>query len=194
MSRSAKLLWLALVVIVPLGLLWEYYPLGDASARLSRLPRNGANVQSRDVSMTPAELAVFSGVDVVKRFAVAGDDRAVVTIIDGTRNRHAVHDPMFCFRGAGWQVTGEETLPLAKGEARLLRLSQNGQTAEAVYWFTDGERQFARPSLYWWKTSLRRLTLGHSGLEPVLVVLTSTDAGAPNWRDLLKAWPELQAL
>ena len=101
---------------------------------------------------------------------------------------------MFCFRGAGWEVTGEETVGLSHGEGRLLHLRQDGESAEALYWFSDGEKQFDRPLTYWWKTSLRRLTLGSYGMEPVLVVLTSTGDGIPHWRKLLQDWPELQAL
>jgi hypothetical protein len=194
MNRSANFLWLALLVMIPLGLTWEYYPLSDASARLDKFPRNTGQVQSSDLAMSPSEMAVFHDVDVVKRLAVEGEDRAVVTIIDGTRDRHAVHDPAFCFRGAGWEVTGQESIPLANGRGRLLHLRQDGYTAEALYWFSDGARQFDRPLVYWWKTSLRRLTLGRSGSEPVLVVLTSAGDMLPHWQQLLKAWPELQSL
>jgi hypothetical protein len=38
------------------------------------------------------------------------------------------------------------------------------------------------------------MTFGASGMEPVLVILTSTGAPLPHWPDVLKAWPELQAL
>jgi hypothetical protein len=168
--------------------------LADASSRLDAFPRNGAQVQSHDVPLAPGEQVIFSGVTVLKRLALVGNDRAIVTVIDGTQNRHAVHDPVFCFRGAGWEVTSEETIPLAKGVARLVRLRQDKDVAEAVYWYSDGDRQFDRPLLYWWKTALRRVTFGHSGKEPVLVVLTSTGDTMPHWPELLKAWPELQAL
>ena len=84
MSQSGKLLWIALLVIVPLGLLWEYYPIGDATARLNKLPFNNGRVESKDIPMSPAEEAIFSSVSVVKRLAVSDEGKAVVTIIDGT--------------------------------------------------------------------------------------------------------------
>jgi len=194
MNRSAKLLWLAFAILVPLGTMWEFYPLTDASSRIDAFPRNTAHVESHDIPLAPGEQVIFSGVSVLKRRALVGNDLATVTVIDGTKNRHAVHDPVFCFRGAGWEVTGQESIPLARGVARLVHLRQDNDVAEAVYWFSDGDQQFDRPLLYWWKTALRRVTFGRSGNEPVLVVLTSTGGMPPDWPALLKAWPELQAL
>ena len=194
MNRSAKLFWIAFVVLVPLGMLWQYYPLKDASARIDAFPLSSARADSSDVPLSPSELAVYTGVRVLKREAVVDGEHAFVTVIDGTRNRHAVHDPVFCFRGAGWVVTGEEDVPLSKGVARLVRLRQDKDTAEALYWFSDGSTQFDRPLVYWWKSALRRLTFGASGSEPVLVVLSSVNGEPPHWPELLKAWPELQTL
>jgi hypothetical protein len=194
MNPSAKLLWLAFVILVPLGMLWEFYPLTDASSRLDRFPRENGQMASYDLPLTPGEEAIFTGVTVLKRLAIVGNDRAVITVIDGTKNRHAVHDPVFCFRGAGWEVFRDEKVPLKKGAARLVHLRQGKDVAEAMYWFSDGSEQFNRPVLYWWKTAMRRLTFGGSGKEPVLVILTSTDGALPHWQALLNAWPELQAL
>jgi hypothetical protein len=194
MNRSAKILWLAFAILVPLGMLWQFYPLTDASSRIDRFPRKSVRVESYDLPLTPGEEAIFSGVTVIKRLALVGDDRAVVTVIDGTQNRHAVHDPVFCFRGAGWEVSREEKVPLRNGDARLVHLRQGKDVAEAVYWFSDGNEQFNRPVLYWWKTALRRMTFGGSGMEPVLVILTSTRGTLPHWSELLKSWPELQSL
>jgi hypothetical protein len=193
-NRSANLLWLALAVLVPLGMLWEVFPLADASARINAVRLKSTAAQSEDTPLTGAEAAIFAGVRVLKRTATIGTDRIVITVIDGTRNRHAVHDPVFCFRGAGWQVIGDQSLPLDKGSARLVGLRQDKDVAQALYWFSDGTHQFSSPLLYWWKTSLRRLTFGHSGAEPVLVVLTTTSNKMPDWAALIKAWPDLQSL
>jgi hypothetical protein len=194
MNRSAKLLWIAFAILVPLGMLWQFYPLKDASARLDAFPMSSVHIDSKDFPLTPAEIAIYSNVKVVKRIAQVGNDRAFVTIIDGTKNRHAVHDPVYCFRGAGWTVSSQEDIPMDHGVARLVHLQQDKDTAEALYWFSDGATQFDRPLLYWWKTALRRLTFGKSGNEPVLVVLSSVDGVLPDWPAVLKAWPELQTL
>jgi len=195
-SRSPAGKWLGLVfaILVPLTLLWQYYPLQDASARLKALPLRSAQVECRNLPLTGAEELTFSNVTVVKRLAMANAGTVVLTLIDGTHDRHAVHDPTFCFRGAGWEAGAPEQFPLAKGSGRLLHLRNGSESAEALYWFTDGTEQFARPLLYWWKTTLRRLTFGASGPEPLLVVLVSASTTPPNWPALLKAWPELQSL
>lgn len=194
MNRTTRLLWTALVAAVLLGVVWEFYPLPDAVARLAKFPRRSLMADSRDMPLTPTEDANFSGTTVVKRLASVRGERVIVTVVDGTHNRHAIHDPVFCFRGAGWDMFAQEVIPMERGEARLVHLRQGGRTAEALYWFSDGCEQFASPLRYWWKTALRRLSLGHSGPEPVLVILTSTGDASPNWGDLLRAWPDLQAL
>ncbi|MEI8341155.1 MAG: exosortase-associated EpsI family protein [Verrucomicrobiota bacterium] len=191
---KTKYLWIALIAAILLATLWERFPLADASKRLQSLPHNSLLMESRDMPMTPAEQANFSGTTVIKRFAAAGRDRIILTVVDGTHDRHAIHDPVFCFRGAGWEVDSMETLPLEKGDARIVRLRQGTRTAEALYWFTDGRRQFANPVRFWWQTSLRRLTFGASGEEPVLVILTSTGETTPNWTELLHNWPDVQKL
>ena len=194
MNRSSKLLWIAFAILVPLGMVWQFFPLKDASARLDTFPMTSAKVDSKDFPLTTSELAIYGNVKVVKRIAQIGLNRAFVTVIDGTKNRHAVHDPVYCFRGAGWVVTSQEDVPMGKGVARLVHLHQNNDTAEALYWFSDGNTQFSRPLDYWWKTALRRLTFGRSGSEPVLVVLSSVDGVLPDWHAVLKDWPELQQL
>lgn len=193
-SPAGKWLGLVFAILVPLTLMWQYYPLQDASARLNSLPLKAVLVECKNLPLTGAEQSTFSNVMVLKRLAVARAGSAVLTIIDGTHDRHAVHDPTFCFRGAGWEVVAPERFPLARGSARLLHLRNGGDSAEALYWYTDGSQQFARPLLYWWKTTLRRLTFGASSPEPLLVVLVSANKTPPNWPALLKAWPELQSL
>ena len=194
MNNTAKYLWLMLVVSLGLGLLWQYYPLPDASFRLTCLAPRTVMVESRDMPLTPTEQANFSGTTVVKRLVSAGQQRVILIVVDGTHNRHAIHDPLFCFRGAGWEVTAQESFPLEAGEGRLLKLRQNQAEAEALYWFSDGRQQFSNPLRYWGKTALRRLTLGRSGPEPVLVILTTTGERVSNWKALLRAWPDLQEL
>ena len=192
MQRSVKLFWIALAVLVPLGLFWQFYPLADASSRLDRFSLSSSGLSS-PMELAPDEMTAFSRVRVLKRLGTVGSERAVLTVIDGTRNRHAIHDPEFCFRGAGWEIGSRQVVPLSHGAGLLVSLRRGNEIAQAMYWFSDGERQFDSPFLYWWKTSLRRVTFGHSGQEPVLVVLSSTET-LPNWTLLLKGWTQLQDL
>jgi hypothetical protein len=190
---KAGLLWTAMVVAVLLGLLWQLFPLPDAGDRLAALPENGLMMASEDLPLTEAEERIYAEAQVLKRLVQVRGQRVILTIIDGTRNRHAVHDPLFCFRGAGWDVVDSAPFPLEWGQAQQVDLRKRGETAEALYWFTDGQRAFDRSLTYWWRTTLRRVTLGASGDEPVLVVLSPAGDRPIRWDRLLAEWPEIGA-
>jgi hypothetical protein len=194
MNRNAIMLWSALFLAVIFGAVWEMQKLPDASSRIALLPMRGLMVDSRDMPLTPSEEIAFNGSAWLKRLAMAGREQVILTVLDGTRNRHAVHDPVFCFRGAGWEVERQEPFLLRHGEGCLVKLRRGETRAEALYWFSDGDIQFASPMLYWGKTSLRRLSFGSSGGEPILVILTSTLQGSTDWKSFLLAWPELEQL
>lgn len=193
LSTKMGLMWGAIVMAVMAGAAWQFYPLEDASHRLDALPLRGIMFASEDVPVSEVEQSIFAGARVVKRYAQVRGQKVVLTIIDGTGNRHAVHDPLFCFRGAGWEVIDAVDFPVEWGEARRVALSRKGEPAEALYWFSDGERAFGSAVEYWGRTTWRRLTLGASGSEPVLVMLTPIDERPIDWNALLNAWPELGA-
>jgi len=188
-----SLLWTSIGVAVIAGVAWQFYPLEDASDRLDELPLRGLMFASEDVPVSEVEQSIFAGARVVKRYAQVRGQKVVLTIIDGTGNRHAVHDPLFCFRGAGWEVIDSAEFPVEWGEARRVSLARQGESAEALYWFSDGHRAFGSAMEYWGRTTWRRLTLGASGNEPVLVMLTPIDERPIDWNALLAAWPELGA-
>jgi hypothetical protein len=194
MKLGFRPVWALLGVMILLSASWQFVQVPDASARLERFPKRAPGIDSRDMALTPAEAVVFHGTSAIKRLVAVQGVPVILTIVDGTRNRHAIHDPGFCFRGAGWRVASRETLPMDHGEACLFRLQKEGEAAEALYWFTDGQRQFAGPVEFWWRTALRRLTFGHFSDAPVLVILTSTAPEPLDWPSLLQNWPDLQAL
>jgi hypothetical protein len=194
MNRNAIMLWSALFLAVILGAVWEMQKLPDASGRMAQLPARGLMVDSGDMPLTPSEEIAFNGSAWLKRLAMVGREQVILTVLDGTRNRHAIHDPAFCFRGAGWKVESQEPFLLSHGEGCLAKLRKGETQAEALYWFSDGDTQFASPMLYWGKASLRRLSFGASGGEPILVILTTTSQGSTDWKSLLLAWPELEQL
>ena len=192
-SWKARLIWAAIGLAVLAGGLWQLYPLSDAAERLEALPRRGLFFASEDLPVSETEAKIYAGATVVKRLAQVRGQQVVLTLIDGTGNRHAVHDPLFCFRGAGWDVEGESPMAVEWGEARRVQLSRRGERTDAVYWFTDGDRAFGSAMEYWGRTTLRRVTLGASGEEPVLVVITPATDVPVDWDALLAAWPELGA-
>ena len=193
-KNRPRLVWIVLVLAILLGALWQFVPLADASARLNSLPESSPGVETRNSPLDPGEVEIFSRTSVLKRLAVVDGQTVMLTAIDGTRDRHAIHDPRFCFQGAGWKIVSQTPLSLNKGEASLVKLEKDGETAEAVFWFTDGARQFSSPTTYWTKTTFRRLTFGQSGGEPILVILAAASGAPMDWPKLLATWSALGGL
>ena len=181
LGRRRLALWIAVAVAGLSGVLWAIYPLPDAAERLAAIPRSGADFTSQDVALTPVELQVLGRVNVVHRFYRLGATQFYATVIDGTKDCHAVHDPRYCFQGAGWKVLSERKLPLKGGEGHLVHAVNGQHEVQALFWFSDGAGRYTSLMRYWGQTTLRRMTLGRSGAEPVLVVLQSFGNPQPDW-------------
>lgn len=168
----------------------------DADQRrlLTELPRGGLLVRSTDVPLTPAEATYFERVETLKRrYRVPGGTFDLLAV-DGRGNRHAVHDPTYCHLGDGWQEINRQILPLPRGRAVRVRYGRAAERTEAVFWFSNGHRQTASAMRYWWWATLRRLSLGRSGAEPVLLVLQPATSCPPDWASVLDQFPALARL
>ncbi len=186
---------LGLIAALGLTLLCGDAQLADASERLRALPRSGPSFTCQDIPLAPQELEVFGAASATKQLCTFDGQTAVLLVIDGTRNRHAVHDPRYCFRSAGWDITEDTTQPLPQGgSASHLTLARGQQTAQALYYWTDIQAHHASPLRYWWQTALRRLTAGRSGSEPLLVLLQPTKGSTLTWPHWLAHFPPLQQL
>jgi hypothetical protein len=183
-DRQRRFLWLGITLAVLLGIAWDHYPLPDARERLDRLPMRGPNFAGEDVPLTPSEAAVFGDARVVHRRYEFDGDEVFLTLVDGTGNRHAVHDPRYCFIGAGWEIVSETALPTSIGQIRCFKAKQSSENLEAVFWFSNGRRCHSSFPRYWWQTTTRRLTLGRSGPEPLMVVLQCFER-PPDWPKLI---------
>ncbi len=188
-TTANNFLWIGLTVAVVLSLAWEFIPLSDASARLEKLPVQGLGFAGRDVPLSETEAAVYKSARVMKRLYQVGKERVVLVAIDGSRDRHAVHDPLYCFHGAGWSVAASRDIAVSGGNAKLLTLKKNDRTAEAMFWFSDGTERHTSALRYWLQTTLRRLSLGRSGEEPLLVILQPLTGTALQWDRLLVRFP-----
>lgn len=184
-------LWVGLGALVLLSLLWEWIPAQVPARRLDLLPTEGLGFVSRDLPLSETEAQVYRQVETVKRFYQAREQRFLLTAVDGSRNRHAVHDPLYCFRGDGWQVVREQSVAVPGGRAKRLSLARSGRRTEAVFWFTDGRERYASAGRAWWRSLLRRLTFGRSGGEPVLVLLQPASREAPDWGTVFARCPFL---
>jgi hypothetical protein len=180
--RWRIVLWLGIILAVGCGALWGVYPLPDARDRLDIVPRLGPGFSGRDLELTETELQVLGRVDLLHRQYEFGPQLFYATVIDGTKDRHAVHDPRYCFQGAGWRVLQERTLAVPGGEANWVQATRGDQEVQALFWFSDGSTRYTSMLRYWRQTTLRRMTLGRSGAEPVLVVLQSFGDNQPDWQ------------
>lgn len=182
---SKNLLWIFLAASILLGAIWQFYPLPTAQNRLQRFPLISKTFKGQDVSLSESEDKFFKGVDLLKRVYKIGDKHFFVILIDGSKNRHTVHDPYYCFKGSGWNIDSEKPFLLPKGTAKLLEISKGKEKQQALFWFSDGMSQYSSALKYWWETTLRRITLGVSGQEPLLIIIQPIEPGPVNWNQVL---------
>ena len=169
--------------------------LTDANARLAALPLNAAGFHSTDLPLSTAEVQVYRHIHVLKKLCAWHGEQAQLVCLDGTHDRHAVHDPRLCFRSARWEVLSESVVPHpAGGEMRRMRLRRDNREVETVYWWSTSAGRHASAMKYFIQSSLRRLTQGHSGDEPVLVLLQPVQAGQLDWDAWLSPQSPLQSL
>jgi len=182
-NLSRTLLLTGIVAALLFGIAAEKHTKRDSPSRLARLPINGTGYMGLDIPLTASEQAIFGEAKVIKRIYHLGKFPFMLMAIDGSRYRHAVHDPIYCFRGAGWEITNRSILPLDGGQAALLTLAKNHKSRPLLYWFTDGTTRHSSVVRYWFQTTLRRLTFGLSGPEPIFVILQhSGDTTPPLYR------------
>ena len=177
--RQAIALCLASALVLAAAVAVEWYPLPDASAQLAAIPREGPGYTAQEVPLTDMEAEQLGKARAVKLLVMnTGGAPFLFSAVDGTRNRHAVHDPDYCFRGAGWRIVDETLIDLPGGPVKHVTLERDHVNREAIYWYGDGDERFTAPEKYWWRATLRRVTLGVSGEEPVLYVIQGLMPGS----------------
>lgn len=184
-------LWLGLAAMIGLSLLWKWMPAQVSVGRLCDLPTAGFGFAGRDLPLTETEARIYRRAEVVKRFYQAGGQPFILTAVDGAHDRHAVHDPIYCLRGDGWQVVREQIVPVPGGRATLLSLARSGRHTEVVFWFTDRRERHSSAWRAWWLSLLHRVSFGQSGCEPALVLLQPGAAEMPHWASLFARCPFL---
>ncbi len=194
-QRGTTLLWTGLVVAIVLGLLWQFFPLPDAQSRIKSLPLAGPNFVGQDVALSDWEKGFFKNVNVLKRLYHVDNKVLFVTALDGTKNRHAVHDPLYCFRGSGFEVVSQKSEKLDNGgTVAFVKLKKDGKEQDAMYWFTNGKDTYDSPLKFWIQATIRRLSLGMSGQEPILIVVQPVDNTALDWKKIVHTFPQLLTL
>ena len=196
--KNRKSMWLVVALLcgaLLLSLQGATHSLKDAKARLAALPLNAAGFRSIDLPLSDAEELVYRHIHVLKKLCTWHGQQAQLVCLDGTQDRHAVHDPRLCFRSAHWEVVSEGVVPHpAGGEMRRLRLRRDNRELETIYWWSTPTGRHASAMKYFMQSSLRRLTQGYSGEEPVLVLLQPVQAGQLDWTSWLGPQSPLHSL
>lgn len=183
--------WIAFGVIVVCGVLWEAVPLQDAYGRLARIPRVGPDFRGVDIPLDSLERSVFARCNVVKRVYNMEEQAFMLYVIDGTRDRNAIHDPTLCFTGSGWEFTKREPIEVPGGTAELLTAEKGDRTMQVVLWFSEGDKRYYSVVEFWRNATLRRLSLGKTGGEPVRVMLYPADNEKVDWAKVLEDFDPL---
>lgn len=164
------------------ALVWPILPMAGGVDRLAAMPLNGPDFESQTIEISAADRDFLAGARAVQRVVRPRRGAPIlVSVIDGSGNRHAVHDPRYCLAGSGWRVRSEKQMTLASGMGNWISMEKDGATMEALWFFDDGTQQFTSSQQYWWRASLRRATRGLSGPEPLLVMLRVPPGEQANW-------------
>lgn len=181
MSAGHRSLVATLVFCVALACLAEFGRPNSQRDLKREVPAVGLGFRSHPFPLTPEESDRLRHVDVLKRLYQVGNQKFILMVIDGSRHRHAIHDPLYCFSARGWKQHAEHKIQLRHGQARKVVMEKQGRTAEIVYWFSDGQVCHHSIMRYWWQTTLRRVSCGWSGPEPVMVTLQPLGENRLDW-------------
>lgn len=177
------LIWWFCGLAAIIALIWPALPLEEGPDRLAGLPLSGPGFQSRRIDLTEADRKFLGGARGLQHLIQLDDGaRIMLTVIDGSGNRHAVHDPTYCLSGGGWRIARRHAVVLQSGQANWMILNKDGRSMEALWFFDDGAGQFTSPLSYLARTSARRATLGRSGPEPLLVTLRGMPDETVDWQ------------
>lgn len=192
LSWRGAWLWLALLGLSLLGALWQFTVLPDASDRLDAFPASGYGFDSREIMADDTDRAVFGDARLLKREYRVGQQDMLVRVVDPSPTRNSVIDPLFFFEGTGWLIAENTDIPLPGGQARHLKLRRNGQTTEAILWYSDLRSRHASSTREWWQSVSRRLSFGYTGPAPVLVILqAASPTRSIDWADVFDRLPML---
>jgi hypothetical protein len=187
---------MAIVLILSLALcgLWEWAPLADASGRFAAIPEHGATFSSRSISLTDTEVESLQGAAAIKRLYADQKQLVWFMCVDGSKNRNAVHDPSYCLLAGGCSIETKEEVAIPGGVAQRITFRRAAETTQMLYWFYDGESCYHSLPRYWFATTLRRISLGQSGDEPVLFILRPHQSAGdrpPDWNHFIQTlFPE----
>jgi hypothetical protein len=160
-------------------------------SRIHRIPARGPGYSSYEIPLSREELARYTKAFVIKRGYRMGSSRFLLMVIDGRGNRYAVHDPIPCITGAGWQIRAREPARIKGGCCTVLHLKNGASGKYAAYWFSTGGTRHASVVRSWLQSAASRITLGRSGREPILVILQTVEGSPENLAEIMNRFGPL---
>ena len=156
---------------IGISVLWRFVPLDGTEDRLARRPTKGPGFTSWHSPLKDEERILLGQGIAARRIYQFGKKRFVVSVVDGTLNRHAVHDPMYCFAGAGYEVITDLPMKVEGGVARCSTFLKAASDRESSIGSRMARHATVRSWHIWFDTTIRQMTFGFSGPEPVLVIV-----------------------
>lgn len=157
---------------------------GRNSQRLGRIDSECKRYGLRPDSFSVAEMQQLGAATAIRYRVLLGQDEFLLTVVDGSRHRQAVHDPEYC-----WTVLARETIPNEHGTAQAVTTLKGGKPTSTLYWYCSDNKRYCSPLKYMLATSLRRLSAGWLSEEPLLVVVTPASGNTINWHEFLDLFP-----
>jgi Protein of unknown function (DUF3485) len=192
-TKKSSFVWTALLATIVAGASLDRVPLQDASPRLERLPAFAPGLATREGEVTEAERKIFGKARIFRREVALEHQGFMLTVIDGTQNRHALHDPYYCVQGAGYTITHSEKIPLLGGSACQLTVRKGTEERRLIFYFSNGKERHDSPVRAWAESATRRLTVGRSSEAQVLVLIEPLTEGA-QVSTLFSGFPHLTEL
>jgi hypothetical protein len=169
----------------------QLFSLTDTQKRLDSIPLEGSEFVGQNIPVKKSEREFFKDINILKRLYVIGNLEFFVTILDGTNNRDSISNPNDCFKNWDWIIQKEQTLRIKDGYANLIEISKEGQTREALIWYSDSYSRYSSSQRYRLRTLLRSLSFGYLGKEPILIVVQPLEGGKIDWDKFFEDFPQL---
>lgn len=183
--------WLLVLLVVTATVAFKVFEPTKESGFLADIPLSGFGFDGEKLEFTQDELNYLGGAEAIKHEYSQRGYELVVIVVDGTNNRHSVHDPVFCFRGAGFEVMQQQVFPLYNGQGRLISLGRDDERRNVAFWFSNGDARYTSFMRYLLESTAHRLTFGMLGSQPRMVTVHSVGRQIANWSTALDRFPVL---
>jgi hypothetical protein len=185
------LLWLSLCMALAMGIALDACgPAGEGS-RIRCIPARGPGYCSFDIPMERGAPAPYRRAFVLRRCYRMGTSRFMLIVVDGSGGLQPIVDLLRPLAGNGWPIQNGRQARIRGGSCTILRTGKGSPGRETAYWFSDGSTRHGSFLRYLLQYSLRRLSLGRFGREPLLVMIRPADGYPGNPEEIMNQFGAL---